>query len=86
MQNSSLPRKFKPSHYATSATDKWQSWPYGEITISALQKHKLGSPKNIQGLLVHSMYGGLKAAGTYWHWNCNKGFTDGVYSYGPTPE
>ena len=86
MQNSPHPLKVKPTHYSLSATGKWLHWPYGEIVVAALKKHDLGKPKNVQGLLVHSLYGGLKAAGTYWHWDCNEGFTEGVYAYGSTPK
>ena len=78
--------KVKPSHYTIRDGGEWLVWPYGEITVTSLKKHELGKPKNIQGLLVFSLYGGLYAANTYWRWDFTNGFTDGVYAHGSTPE
>lgn len=78
--------KLKPSHYTLSELGKWLDWPYGELSVAALKKHELGKPKNIQGMDIYALYGGLRANNTYWHWSCVDGFTEGVYAHGSTPE
>ena len=78
--------KIKPSHYTDTEGGSWLSWPYASLNVSTLKKHELGKPKTIQGLIIHSLYGGLKASGTYWRWDCINGFTDGEHAHGSTPE
>ena len=78
--------KVKPTHFTLSKSGSWINWPFGELSVAALNKHELGKPKNIQGMFIHSLYGGLKADNTYWRWDCFNGFTDGEHAHGSTPE
>lgn len=80
------PCRVKPSHYAATPVRKWIEWSYGEINISTLQKFTPGQTKNIQGLEVYALFGGLTSAKNFWRWDCVNGFTDGEYSNGTSPE
>ena len=77
--------KIKPSMFKLSG-DWWIRWPYGELSVASLMRHPLGSPKYIQGMAVRELRGGSEKDSTKWHWSCNDGFTEGVYSHGPSSE
>lgn len=76
--------KVKPSHYMIRENGNWISWPFGELSVAALKKHELGKPKVIQGVAIFGLFGGLTANGTFWRWDCFKGFTSGAHANGKT--